>query len=447
MTTGPEMTTAPIARLLWQVALPISVGMFFNTMFNVVDTLYAGLLGTQELAALSLSFPVFFTLYACASGLSQGATALTAHAIGSGNKTKSRHIFVQTLLLAIGVGLSFSILGLLSSVWIFRQLGAQGNPLHVVTSYMNVLHAGGVAFFLPMALNSALGSQGNTGPYRNFLIASFVGNVALNPLLMWGWGPIPAMGVSGIALATVLVHVGGVCYLWPITQAAGFTAGVRWRELRPDFSMMRGILKQSIPAMLNMLTIALGAYLLTWFVQHFGTEAVAALGIATRIEQLILMPAIGLNAALIAIVGQNHGAKLTQRVREAWVTNVRYGMLLMIAGGLLLIATRSHLMALFTQDELVRQHGENYLLAAGCTLSAYPVLFATVFALQGMKRPAYGLWMGLSRQVLAPMGVYYLLAFGLGWGVAGVWWGLAMVTWVAAAAALWWGRRIIGVQR
>lgn len=329
------MTSAPIPSLMWRVALPISVGMFFNTMFNVVDMVCAGFLGTLELAVLSISFPFFFILYATASGLSQGATALTSNALGAGNPSYGRRIFSQTLILAGALAAFTSVLGLLSSSWVFRQLGAEGEYLRLVSSYINILMIGGIGFFVPMALNSALATQGKTGPYRNFLIAAFFGNLVLNPALMWGWGSLPEMGVGGIVLATVNVHVLGAIYLWRITQRTGFSERMRIRELRPDFQMMISILKQSVPAMLNMLTIAAGAYIVTWHVQHFGKEAVAALGIATRIEQLILIPAIGLNAALIAIVVQNHGANHIGRVREAWTANVRYGVGLMVIGGAL----------------------------------------------------------------------------------------------------------------
>ena len=190
-----------------------------------------------------------------------------------------------------------------------------------------------------------------------------------------------------------------------------------------------------------MLTIALGVFVITWFVKHYGKEAVAAVGIATRVEQIVLMPAIGLNAAVLSIVGQSHGAGLPQRVREAWLTNVKIGAGLMLVGGFLVWLLRGPAMRLFTQDVIVIGHGMNYLLAASVTLAAYPILFVTVFAMQGIKRPAYGLWMGIYRQLVAPALVFYTLAFTLGWGLWGVWWGICIVNWSGALLALAWGRR------
>ncbi len=251
------------------------------------------------------------------------------------------------------------------------------------------------------------------------------------------------MGVAGLALATVIVQMGGCVMLW---------RGVRRRELcrempgqlfKPDLTLVRQIIAQAGPAALNMLTVALGIFVITWFVKHFGKEAVAAYGIATRIEQVVLLPTIGLNFAVLSLVGQNHGAGLAHRVREAWTTNVGYGVGLMLAGGALLFALRGQAMQLFTQDPVVLAHGADYLAVAAATLAAYPILFVTVFMLQGMKRPGYGLWMGLYRQILAPLVVFNGLAFTLKLGPWGVWWGIGLVTWSAALFALWWGWRAV----
>lgn len=436
-----SLTTDPIPHLVWRIALPMSVGMFFNTMFNVVDTLCAGWLGTEALAALSLSFPLYFMVFATGSGISQGTTALLANALGAGDKAEARRVFAQSIVFAVTAGLLLSFIGWLVAPALFRQLGAEGGYLHTVLAYMNVILGGGVFFLLPMILNSALSAQGTTWVYRNFLIAGFVANIVLNPVLMWGWLGLPAMGVAGIALATVLVQIGGAAFLWSHASRTDFGRGLNGSDFKPDLRTLRRIAGQAVPAALNMLTIALGVFVITWFVKHYGKEAVAAVGIATRVEQIVLMPAIGLNAAVLSIVGQSHGAGLPQRVREAWLTNVKIGAGLMLVGGFLVWLLRGPAMRLFTQDVIVIGHGMNYLLAASVTLAAYPILFVTVFAMQGIKCPAYGLWMGIYRQLVAPALVFYTLAFTLGWGLWGVWWGICIVNWSGALFALAWGRR------
>jgi putative MATE family efflux protein len=436
-----SLTTDPIPQLIWRIALPMSVGMFFNTMFNVVDTLCAGWLGTESLAALSLSFPLYFVVFAVGSGISQGTTALLANALGAGHVAEARRVFAQSLLFVTAAGVLLSIVGWLVAPWLFRLLGAEGSYLSTVLEYMHVILAGGVFFLLPMIMNSALSAQGTTWVYRNFLMAGFVANVVLNPVLMWGWTGLPALGVGGIALATVVVQMGGGVFLWSHVSKGEFCRDLRRDDFKPDLRVLRRISGQAIPAALNMLTISLGVFVITWFVKHFGKEAVAATGIATRVEQIVLMPAIGLNAAVLSIVGQSHGAGLPHRVREAWVTNVKIGAGLMLLGGLLVWLLRDPAMRMFTQDPIVIGHGRNYLLSSSLTLAAYPILFVTVFAMQGIKKPAYGLWMGIYRQLIAPVIVFHTLAFTLGWGLWGVWWGICMVTWSAALFALVWGWR------
>ncbi len=438
-----SLTTEPIPVLTRRIAIPASVGFFFNTMYNFVDTYCAGLISTDALAALSLSFPVFFILLSAGSGLSQGTTALMANAIGAKKPGEARHLFAQALVFAAAAGVVLSFVGWLAAPSLFRLLGAEGDYLRVALAYMNVILCGGVFFILQMTINAALNAQGDTKLYRNFLIIGCAVNCVLNPVLMWGLGGLPAMGVTGIALATVIVQIGGCVMLW---------TGMRRRELcselpaslfKPDFAMLRQILGQAVPAALNMLTIALGIFVITWFVKHFGKEAVAAYGIATRIEQVVLLPTIGLNFAVLGLVGQNHGAGLAHRVREAWTTNVKYGVLLMLAGGGTLFLLRKNAMQLFSDDSIVLTLGGDYLGVAAITLAAYPILFVTVFMLQGMKRPGYGLWMGLYRQIAAPMLLFNLLTFTLGLGIWGVWWGIALVTWSAALFALWWGWRTV----
>ncbi len=436
-----SLTTDPIPQLTWSIALPLSVGMLFSTLFNVVDTVCAGWLGTDASAALALSFPPFFILFSIGSGISQSTTVLMSTAIGRGDATGARKIFSQTLILTLAAGLSASVAGLLAAPRLFHFLGAEGEYFHTSMAYMNVILAGGVCFMLPMVFNAALSANGNTRPYRNFLITGFVLNLLLNPVLMWGLVGLPRMGVAGIALATVIVQFVGISYLGCLVLRSSVYEGFHLKDLIPDPAVQRDIVHQALPAVMNMLTLALGAFVVTWFAKHFGKEAVAAGGIAARVEQFLLMPTVGLNAALLSIVGQNHGAGLPERIRLAWRNNVKAGVVMLILGAGALALFREPVMSWFTSDEVVMSKGRDWLLAAAFTLPAYPVLFATVFTMQALKRPAYGLWLGLYRQLAAPLLVIHWLAFGVNWGLSGVWWGVCIVTWSAAMLALWHGHR------
>ena len=432
----------PIPRLIWRIAAPASVGFFFNTMYNVVDTLFAGLVSTEGLAALSLCFPVFFIVLAMGSGVAQGGTALMANAHGAGQGGQAHHIFFQCLSFGCFVSLVLTFVGLGLAPSLFEILGAEGDYLELTMDYMSVIMSCTVFFILQAILNAALNAKGDTRTYRDVLIVGFFLNCVLDPWFMYGGAGLPAMGLKGIALATVLIQIAGCGYLlWRVSQL-DIWEGDRLANLRPTRTYLE-IARQGIPASLNMMTVAIGIFVITFFISKFSKEGVAAYGVATRIEQIVLLPTIGLNIAVLSLVGQNNGAKRLDRVKAIWLTAMKWGSLMMlVSGGLVFMAGRS-LMTLFTADEQVVQTGYEYLRIASITLCSYVILFQTVAMLQGVKRPAYAIWIGIYRQIVAPCLFFYLFAFVMAWNLDGIWWGIFTVTWSAALLTLWYGRRTL----
>ncbi|MDB6116803.1 MAG: MatE-like domain efflux pump [Verrucomicrobiaceae bacterium] len=434
----------PIPTLVRRIAIPASIGFFFNTMYNFVDTYFAGLISTSALTGLGRSFPLFLGLMAVGSGISSGTTALISNALGRKDHAGARLFFAQSVVFAAIAGVLVCIVGWWTAPALFHLLKAEGAHLEAALAFMNMIYLGGVFFILQMTLNAVLNAQGETRIFRNVLIGSFVGNCLLNPLFIYGgWFGLPAMGVSGIGLATSVIQFIGAAVLLVYVMKGDLCKGLTAAEFRPRWSIVRQITGQALPSALNMLTVALGVYVITWYVAKFSEEGVAAYGIATRVEQLVLLPTIGLNFAVLSLTGQNNGAGRLDRVQHAWRTCIRYGLALMVPGGLIVYAIRYVAMRQFTEDPRVIEYGANYLCIAAITLCAYPVLFQTVYMLQGLKRPVYGLWVGLYRQIVAPLIVFQALAFWLNWQLWGVWWGVSIVNWSAALFTLWWGGRVL----
>ncbi|MBL9127601.1 MAG: MATE family efflux transporter, partial [Verrucomicrobiales bacterium] len=318
-----HLTTDPIPRLVRELAIPASVGFLFNTLFNVVDTWWAGRISTEAQAALSLSFPVFFILIATGSGIAQGATALVANALGARDPDTARHYSAQSGLLAVGVGVVLLGVGWAIAPFLFRILGAREEYLGLSLAYMNVILGGSVFFLLQSVLNGGLQAQGDTRTYRNALVCGCLLNAVLDPWFMYGGAGLPAMGIAGIALSTVLITAGGTVYVAYRLRRTPIGKAFTRRDFRPSAAAFREIARQGLPASLNMMTVALGIFVITWFVGRFSPEGVAAYGIATRIEQMILLPTIGLNIATLTLSGHNFGAGRLDRVRVAWSTSVR----------------------------------------------------------------------------------------------------------------------------
>ena len=438
-----NLTKDPIPQLMRKIAIPASIGYFFNTMYNVVDTYYAGMVSTEALAALSLSFPVFFILIAFAAGISQGTTALISNSLGEERPEAARQFAIQSVVFGIFLSVFIMIFGFWAAPGLFKLLGAKSEYLAMSLSYMNTLLAATVFFLAQQIINASLTAQGNTHTFRNLLILGFLANLALDPwFMMGGWG-LPAMGVRGIALATVVIQIAGTFYLgYRTLKSRVFEAGpVRFQELVPHWKCFKDIAHQGFPASLNMMTVALGIFIITYFISDYGADGVAAYGVATRVEQILLLPTIGLNVAVMTLSGQNNGAKRLDRVEETWLTGLKYGLWMTMIGGIVLWLSGEWMMSQFTQSEDVIAHGTEYLKIAAITLYSYIILYQTVFMLQGMKQPMYAIWIGLYRQIIAPAVVFYLLANYMGWGLKGIWWGIFSATWSAAIFTFFYGKR------
>lgn len=436
MTEENHLLTDPIPRLLKRLAIPVGIGFFFNTMFNVVDTFYAGLVSTEALAALSISFPVFFLIIALGAGTSTGATALIGHALGSGDEKSARHYAAQTLSFAVLNGLMLTLAGTVAARQIFILLGAQGTYLDLSVAYMTPIFVGCVFFLINYALNASLNASGDTTRFRNFLIGGFFLNFVLDPWFLFGGFGLPAFGVAGIAWATVVVQIAGNFYLYRRVRSKGILSRVVLSELMPERKAFVELARQGFPAALNMMTVAIGIFVITWFLSRFGKEAVAAYGIGARLEQMALLPVMGLNVATLALVAQNNGARQLARVKETIKRALIAGVGLIIPVAALFFFLAEDLARIFTQDPKVAAIGASYLRVAAFVFGAYMILYINVFALQGLKRPMFAIWIGLYRQLLAPVAVFSIFAFNYGWGIKGIWWGILVVTWTAAAISI-----------
>jgi putative MATE family efflux protein len=438
-----ELLQVPITTALRRLAIPAGVGFFFTTMFNVVDTFYGGLISTQALAALSLSFPVFFFIIAAGSGISTGATALIGNALGADSVEDARSYTVQAISFAIIAAVTLTIAGLALSPALFRLLGASGDYLSLSLAYMNVIFCGTLPFLLNYILNSGLYASGNTRSFRNFLIAGFFLNLLLDPWFLFGGLGLPSLGLAGIALATVLIQGGGNCYLLFQLRRTGLLDGCRPSHFIPRKDAFLELARQGFPASLNMLTVGLGVFVITWFLSRFGKDAVAAYGIASRIEQTALLPVMGLNIATLALVAQNNGARLYRRIEKTVKTALTTGIIIMLPAAAAVFMFAERLMAVFTADSVVIAIGVSYLRVAAFIFCAYVILYINVFALQGMKRPMFAIWIGVARQFAAPIPVFFLFAYRLGWGVRGIWWGILLVTWTAAVVSILYVRQMV----
>ncbi|MBI4153208.1 MATE family efflux transporter [Candidatus Woesearchaeota archaeon] len=436
-----DLTKGHIPTLIRKIAVPASVGFFFHTMYNVVDTYYAGFISTEALAALSLSFPLFFIILAMSSGVSTGTTALISNSLGEGNKEKAKDYAAQAVSFGVLLSIVLTILGLVLSPSLARLLGASGSYLSITLSYINVIFYGTVTFVLIQTFNSSLVATGDTKKLRNYLIIGFFLNLVLDPWFLLGGFGLPPLGFAGIALATVIIQLLGAIYIGWNAVMLGMLSKDFWKRMIPRKQLYLDIASQGFPASMNMMTVAIGIFVITYFVSWFGQNGVAAYGIAVRIEQIAVLPTVGLHIAALSLVGQNNGAKKFSRILETYKKTITYGLYTVTIGYVLVALFARQLMQLFTTEAGVVSVGVQYLHISLLISWSYALLFVTISTLQGMKKPMAAIWIGIYRQIVAPLIAFPVLAslFGL----MGIWWGIFIISWSAALITILYGRMVM----
>lgn len=428
-----DLTQGIIKQHIVKLAVPAVVGYFFHTMFNVTDTFFAGLISTRALAALSLSASVFFMVLAIGIGMSEAVTSLVGNALGEKDIPKAQHIALNAIAFAVMLSLVLSVLGVLSVPYLVAALG---DPSYVIETfeYINLILYGAVFFVGAFFFNALLNSVGDTKSFRNVLIVTAFLNIILDYLFIEYF----KMGVSGIALATVIAEAITMFYLiYRVRQTklwCGFSA------FTYDGQVMQELFKQGLPPSVNMFMMAFGMYIITYFVAPFGKEAVAAFGIGMRIEQIFLMPVIGLNIATLAIVSQNNGAKAYARIEPTLRLAIRYGWVISTVGVTSFLLFADYLASLLTSDPAVIEQAALYLRVSGLASYGFVVIFIYIAMLQGIGKPAAIMPISIYRQLIAPVVLFSVLAM-LGLGILFLWIGLDVIIFSSALFLWWYGEK------
>lgn len=443
MAQARDLKRGPLPGHFRALAVPAAIGMVFSTLYNVVDLWYAGYLGTDAQAGLAITFQVFMILVAFGVGMGSGMSALVGNAIGAGDMDRARRTARQGLLYGAVLSVVLGIAGIWGSPALLALVSEPGAYRGAANAYMNVILLATASFLLAFGGNGILSAQGDTETMKRAQIAAFFGNLALNPLFIFGVpGVVGGIGFTGIALSTLVSQTGVMAYvLWRVMRSE-VMAGGSSAEWRPDPARWREIAAQALPATFAMAIMLITGFVVQLFLKDFGPAALAAYGVGLRIEQLILLPGFGLTGALLPIAAQSFGAGDFDRVRAAFAFCVRVGVGLMLAGSAVLWFAARPLVALFSDDPDVIRLGGDYLHVDGFILPVYLVLFATNALLQALKRPMATVWIGVYRQGIAVAAFGWLYVVVLNLGTWGVWFGIATAVVTGLMLALWVAERV-----
>ena len=421
-----DLTEGSLALHFRRLAVPAAIGMVFTTLYNVVDVFFAGLIGTAAQAGLAISFQAFFLFITFGFGLSSAMTALVGNAIGAKNDQEARLVAAR----GIGFGVIISLV-LMVAAWfigpeLIKLVSAEGAYRDAGTRYLQVLLLALPGFVLAFGVNGLLQSQGDTVSMQRGQIAAFFANIALNPLLVFGipgiWG---GMGFDGIAVSTVISQTGIMVYVtWRLFKTDLMT-GVTRSWFLPELATYGAIARQMLPVTMTMFVMMSAGFIVQFYLKGFGTSAVAAYGVALRVEQLFLLPVFGLTGALLPIAAQNFGAGHHDRVRQALFDCWKFGWMFMAVACPILFFASPLLMRTFTDDPEVIRIGVSYLRIDGFILPIYMMMFAINSFLQALKRPIWTFWIGVYRQAFGVAFFVYVYVMIYDFDVLGVWFGIA----------------------
>ncbi len=430
--SNEEITSHNIPDLLKQISIPVVTGLFFQTMYNIVDTFYAGYISTQAVAAISLSFVFVYILIGIGHGLGSALTSLIGNFQGR-KKNFLASLFAHKGMLFIPlVGLFCSVLGYFIAPYVFMFLGAQDSYLSLALEYINIILLGNVFFMINFACNAVLNASGDTKTYRNSLFFGFFANIALNPIFMYGFLFIPEMGLAGIAFSTIFVQVLVMSYLLKKVIDKKIISLKNLKMFLPDKRIYKEFLQQGLPASLNIVIMGLGAVLLMHFISDYGYKAVAGYGIAYRIEAIVIMPALGLSTAVLIIISNNFGAKKYRRVFETLNTALKYGFYFCLGGAVFIFFCAETLIKYFDTDATVVQFGLTYIIIQIWVFFALVSLYICVSTLQAIKKPRMIFYIGLYRQIFAHVFVAGLVVKYLELDIKFLWFGILVMVYSAA---------------
>ncbi|NLJ84934.1 MAG: MATE family efflux transporter [Firmicutes bacterium] len=422
-----DFTEGSIPKHLVMFSIPMLLGNLLQALYNTVDSIWVGrFLGPHALAAVSVGFPVIFALIALVNGVTMATTILVSQYFGARQQERLVKTVTNSLILLVALGLIISVIGVVFRRPLLELINTPPEIIDMASEYLAIYMAGLVGMFLYNVASAILRGLGDSRtPLRFLAYATFL-NIVLDPLLIFGLGPIPPMGVAGVALATVIAQgmsaVISLRYLYLKSGLLHYEPGM----FRLDWELTSLTFRVGLPAGIQQVLVSLSSVVVNSIVNSFGATVIAGFGAASRLDQFAFMPSMTMGMAVSALVGQNLGAGKSERVSETvrWSAILSSSITAIVSA--IAILRPDILMVLFTKDEAVLAQGALYLRYV--SLSYIPM--ALMFTIGGVMRGAgdtvatmlltlVSLWL-----FRVPLAKYLSSIPEL--GVGGVWLGIAM---------------------
>ncbi len=436
-----DITSGPILRTVLVLALPVTLGMFMEVLLSITDFYWVGKLGASAQDAVTTSMVVIWTVFSAVAIISIGITALVSRYVGRGDHEAAGHYIRQSLWLAIAIGIILTLAGYALTPSLVGFMGAgKATTVHAIP-YLRIFFVANLFLFLSESVYAVFRASGDTKTPMRVGVTVVSLNMVLDPILIFGVGPVPALGVPGASMATSISYLIGVVLIFRqlLRGKLGYPTGRLLRD-RPEIRSMLKIARIGLPIASQQLVFVLVYWFLIDYVHEFGEAAGAAMGIGNRMESISYLICSGLSIAASTTVGQNLGADKPDRaVRCAWsAAGLGIGCTLFLS--IFFIGLPGLLASVFTSDPRVKAIAVDYLVILGLSqfTMAVEIILEGAFSGAGDTVPPMIVMIPGS---LARIPLAYYLAFELDWGINGIWWTLTITSFAKALVLAWWFSR------
>jgi putative MATE family efflux protein len=435
--TSADYTRIPLQRAVLLLAVPMMLELVLESTFAVVDIFFVAQLGASAVATVGLTETYLFLLYSIAMGLATAVTAIVARRIGEGRGDEAALSAVQAVLLAALVSVPFAVVGIVWAKDLLRLMGGDPWVIEHGHRYLQWMLGGNVVILLLFVINAVFRGAGDAATAMRVLWVANGLNIVLDPLLIFGFGPIPAMGVEGAAIATTIGRGAGVLMqLWILLRGSEHLRVTR-AALRRHGATMVQIARTSLGGIGQMIVAMTAWIFLMRILASVSTEAVAGATIAMRIMMFTLMPAWGMSNAAATLVGQNLGAGEPGRA-EAAVWRIGWmNMAFTLAVSVVFFIAHDAVIGLFTSDPAVIAIGGEWLSILAYSYFVYGWWMVSVQAFNGAGDTLTPTWINLVFFWLIQIPLSWWLALPLGWAHSGVFWGVFVSETAVGLFTLW----------
>ncbi len=429
-----KMGTMPIGRLLVNMAVPLMISMLVQAMYNVVDSIYVSRISESAVTALSLAFPIQNLLIGFSTGIGVGVNALLSKSLGEGNPDRANHSAGNGFLLVMIATIGFMLFGVFCSRPYFQMQSSVTETVEGGTQYLAICTIFSFGLFVQVLGERLLQATGRSFYSMIVQLVGAVVNILLDPVFIFGYFGIPAMGVAGAAVATVLAQWIAAAVALVINHKCNHEVHLHLKYLKPSMSVIRPILAVGIPSVVMMGIGSVMTFGMNMILQGFTETATSVFGIYFKLQSFFFMPVFGINNATISIIAFNYGARSSKRIMDTLKKSTISACIIMLLGVLCFQFFPDLLLDIFNPTPEFLTMGRSALRIISLSFPLAAVGIALSGSFQALGNGLYSTFTALCRQLLALLPAAYLLS--LSGNVNLVWWAFPIAELVSFLATL-----------